>query len=173
VRYAADSQFSEHTHGGGEEFFVLSGTFCDETGEFPAGSYVRNPPGSQHKPFSREGCTIFVKLRQMREDDTQRVVMDTNSGEWQAGAAPGHQVMPLFEGPAERITLEKLDAGASVPAYEAEGGEEIFVLAGSFRDADGSYRKGVWLRNPAGARRRIESDDGCLVWVKRGHLPAG
>lgn len=172
VRYAADSQFSEHTHGGGEEFFVLSGTFCDETGEFPAGSYVRNPPGSSHKPFSREGCTILVKLRQMRDDDTARVVVDTNTAEWREGAAPGHHVMALFEGQGERVSLEKLDAGAAVADYDAEGGEEIFVLAGSFRDALGAYRKGVWVRNPPGARHGMESDDGCLMWVKRGHLPA-
>lgn len=173
VRYAADSQFSKHTHGGGEEFFVLSGTFCDETGEFPAGSYVRNPPGSSHAPFSREGCTILVKLRQMRDDDTARVVVDTNSAEWRAGSASGHHVMDLFEGPDERVTLERLDAGASVPDYDAAGGEEIFVLAGSFRDGRGTYSKGVWLRNPHGVRHGLESDDGCLLWVKRGHLPAG
>jgi len=171
VRYAANSQFSEHTHGGGEEFFVLSGTFCDETGEFPAGSYVRNPPGSSHKPFSREGCTILVKLRQMREDDAERVVVDTNAAEWQAGRAPGHHVMPLFEGANERVVLEKLDAGSAVPDYDAEGGEELFVLAGSFHDADGTYAKGVWIRNPPGARRGWQSEEGCLLWVKRGHLP--
>lgn len=173
VRYAADSQFSEHTHGGGEEFFVLSGTFCDESGEFPAGSYVRNPPGSSHKPFSREGCTILVKLRQMRPDDTDRVVVDTNTATWQAGTAPGHHVMPLFEGADERVTLEKLDAGSSLPAYQANDGEEIFVLAGSFHDAHGAYRKGVWIRNPAGTRHEIESDEGCLLWIKRGHLQPG
>jgi len=173
VRYAADSQFSEHTHGGGEEFFVLSGTFCDETGEFPAGSYVRNPPGSHHKPFSREGCTILVKLRQMRDDDTARVVVDTNTAEWHPGAAEGHYVMPLFKSPDEHVTLERVDAGASVTAYEVGGGEEIFVLAGSFRDGQGVYPKATWVRNPAGTSHGIESEEGCLLWVKRGHLPAG
>lgn len=171
VRYAADSSFSEHTHGGGEEFFVLSGTFCDETGEFPAGTYVRNPPGSSHKPFSREGCTILVKLRQMRDDDTERVVVDTNQAQWQAGETPAHHVIPLFERPDERVTLEKLDAGGSIPSAEAEGGAEIFVIAGSFQDEHGSYAKGTWVRNPAGARHGIESPEGCLLWIKRGHLP--
>jgi anti-sigma factor ChrR (cupin superfamily) len=171
VRYAADSQFSEHTHGGGEEFFVLSGTFCDETGEFPAGSYVRNPPGSSHKPFSREGCTILVKLRQMRDDDTARVVVDTNTAEWQPGEAAGHHVMPLFDGPDERVTLEKLDAGASLPPVEHAGGDEIFVLAGSFQDEHGSYAKGMWVRNPGGTRHGLESPEGCLLWIKRRHLP--
>jgi len=170
VRYAADSQFSEHTHGGGEEFFVLSGTFCDETGEFPAGSYVRNPPGSSHKPFSREGCTILVKLRQMGDDDTDRVVVDTNAREWQTGAAADHHVITLFEGPNERVTLEKLAPGASIPPAEAEGGDEIFVLAGSFQDEHGSYTKGTWVRNPPGTHHGFESRDGCLLWIKRGHL---
>ena len=35
VRYAPGSHFSPHTHGGGEEFFVLEGIFQDEHGEFP------------------------------------------------------------------------------------------------------------------------------------------
>ena len=62
VRYAPNSHFSAHTHGGGEEFFVLDGVFSDEHGDFPAGSYIRNPPGSRHTPGSEKGCTIFVKL---------------------------------------------------------------------------------------------------------------
>jgi len=172
VRFAADSEFAPHSHGGGEEFFVLSGTFCDESGEFPAGSYVRNPPGSSHKPFSKEGCTILVKLRQMRPEETERIAVDTNTGNWQAGSSPEHHIMPLFEGPDERVTLEKIDADGAVPDYETEGGEEIFVLAGTFHDARGTYGKGVWIRNPAGTRHGIESEDGCLLWVKRGHLPA-
>ncbi len=170
VRYAADSSFSEHTHGGGEEFFVLSGTFCDETGEFPAGSYVRNPPGSSHKPFSREGCTILVKLRQMRDDDRERVVVDTNKADWQPGATPAHHVVLLFAGPDEQVSLERLDAGGTMTTPETEGGEEIFVLAGSFRDEHGTYAKGTWIRNPPGTHQSIESPEGCLLWIKRGHL---
>jgi anti-sigma factor ChrR (cupin superfamily) len=43
VRYAPNSQFSPHTHGGGEEFLVLEGVFQDEHGDYPVGTYVRNP----------------------------------------------------------------------------------------------------------------------------------
>ena len=46
VRYAKGSAFPEHTHSGGEEFIVLDGIFQDEHGDFPVGSYVRNPPGT-------------------------------------------------------------------------------------------------------------------------------
>src|SRR5271168_3981228 len=60
VRYAPGSHFSPHTHGGGEEFLVLDGVFQDEHGDFPAGSYIRNPPTSRHTPRSEVGCTLFV-----------------------------------------------------------------------------------------------------------------
>jgi hypothetical protein len=46
VRYAPASHFSPHVHDGGEEFLVLEGTFQDEHGDYPVGSYVRNPPTS-------------------------------------------------------------------------------------------------------------------------------
>ncbi|MDX1737389.1 MAG: cupin domain-containing protein, partial [Alphaproteobacteria bacterium] len=65
VRFEKDSYFEAHTHPGGEEFLVLEGIFSDETGDYGPGSYVRNPIGSSHKPFTKEGCTIFVKLWQM------------------------------------------------------------------------------------------------------------
>jgi anti-sigma factor ChrR (cupin superfamily) len=63
VRYAPNSRFDPHTHGGGEEFLVLEGVFSDEHGDYGPGMYVRNPPGSRHTPRSADGCTILVKLR--------------------------------------------------------------------------------------------------------------
>jgi len=69
VRYAPNSHFSSHVHSGGEEFIVLEGVFQDEHGDFPAGSYVRNPPTSSHTPGSEPGCVIFVKLWQYDLDD--------------------------------------------------------------------------------------------------------
>lgn len=53
VRYAAGSRFDAHGHPGGEEILVLDGVFSDEHGDYPAGTYPRNPPGSRHAPFSR------------------------------------------------------------------------------------------------------------------------
>ena len=38
VRYAPGSEFSSHTHAGGEEFIVLSGVFSDQDGDFGPGS---------------------------------------------------------------------------------------------------------------------------------------
>src|SRR6056297_2598515 len=53
VRFDPGSAFSAHTHDGGEEYLVLDGTFQDEDGDFPAGSYVRNPPTSSHAGRAR------------------------------------------------------------------------------------------------------------------------
>ncbi len=76
VRYAPASRFSPHVHGGGEEFIVLDGVFQDEHGDYPAGSYVRNPPQSRHTPGSAAGCTIFVKLWQFDAADRRCVNRD-------------------------------------------------------------------------------------------------
>src|SRR5262245_47484929 len=73
VRYATGTAFSPHTHLGGEEFFVLEGIFQDERGDYPAGSYVRNPPTSRHTPGSQAGCTIFLKLFQFVPADGSHV----------------------------------------------------------------------------------------------------
>jgi len=72
VRFAPGSRFQRHVHGGGEEVLVLEGTFSDEHGDYSAGTYLRNPVGSSHIPFSEGGCTILVKLQQMHPADQQR-----------------------------------------------------------------------------------------------------
>src|ERR687892_1415616 len=108
VRYAPNSSFDPHTHGGGEEFLVLDGVFSDEHGDFGPGSYVRNPPGSRHTPRSAPGCTIFVKLRQMPPDDTETVRIDTANAAWQAGPVEGASTMPLYQRGSERVALVRL-----------------------------------------------------------------
>ena len=97
VRYEPGSQFSAHTHDLGEEFFVLDGIFSDEHGDYPAGTYVRNPPGSSHTPYTVEGCTIFVKLRQFDLEDQTPVHIDTRNAPFVPGAVTGLTVRPLHE----------------------------------------------------------------------------
>lgn len=170
VRYAPDSHFSAHTHGGGEEFLVLEGTFSDEYGDYPAGTYIRNPVGSTHTPFSKEGCTILVKLWQMHPDDQQRVAIATKETPWANGLVKGLQVMPLHSYGTENVALVKWDAGTYFQPHMHLGGEEIFVVDGVFEDEFGSYPKGTWLRNPSGSRHMPFSKSGCLIYVKVGHL---
>ncbi|MEG3436863.1 cupin domain-containing protein [Pannus brasiliensis CCIBt3594] len=170
VRYEANSHFSAHTHGGGEEFFVLEGVFSDENGDYPAGTYIRNPVGSTHSPFSREGCTILVKLWQMSPDDRQRVSIDTTRALWVPGLVEGLEVLPLHAYKTENIALVRWESGTYFQSHGHPGGEEIFVLEGVFEDEFGSYPKGTWIRNPAGSRHTPFSREGCLIYVKTGHL---
>jgi anti-sigma factor ChrR (cupin superfamily) len=170
VRYAPGSSFDAHVHGGGEEFFVLDGVFSDEHGDFGPGMYVRNPPGSRHGPRSGPGCTILVKLRQMVPDDQQHVRIDTTATPWQPGPAEGVSVMPLFERGSEKVALWRLAPGTRLARHNHPGGEETFVLDGVLEDGLGRYPKGAWLRNPPGSAHQPFSADGCLLYVKTGHL---
>jgi anti-sigma factor ChrR (cupin superfamily) len=171
VRYAPRSAFSPHAHAGGEEFLVLDGTFSDDYGDFPAGTYVRNPVGSRHTPRTEGGCLIFVKLWWMQPEDQEFVRIDTTQLVlWQATGWPGVEVMPLHAFQRETNALYRLAPGAALPARELPGGEELFVLTGACRDVDGYYGQGVWRRVPIGRAPALIGEDGCHLYLKRGHL---
>ncbi len=171
VRYAAASSFPPHGHALGEEFLVLNGVFSDEHGDYPEGTYVRNPPSSRHAPRTAPGCTILVKLRQMTPDETERVVIDTNKAAWTAGGQPGLSRLPLHTIPGrETVALERLAPGTALEAGDCPDGEEILILSGELDDEHGHCGTGTWIRNPPGFRRALGSANGTTYWVKRGHL---
>ncbi len=173
VRYAPGSRFERHSHGGGEEILVLEGTFSDELGDYPAGTYLRNPVDSSHAPFSELGCTILVKLQQMHPADQQRLVIDTNNNAaWLPGLVSGLEVMPLHGYGSEHVALVRWAPGTRFQPHGHPGGEEILVLDGVFQDEHGTYPSGSWLRNPPGSMHRPLSQAGCTIWVKTGHLRA-
>ncbi len=173
VRYDPGSDFPPHGHPDGEEIFVLKGTFSDESGDYPAGTFLLNPDGFSHTPRSREGCECFVKLRQYRGNDRPHVVVDTNTAAWKPGDLPGTEILTLYESPdhAERIFLFRAPPGCEAPAHDHPGGEEVFILEGSLEDEHGIYRKGDWVRSPAGSRHTPHTREGVLAYVKLGHLP--
>jgi len=173
VRYLPGSQFKHHTHGGGEEILVLEGVFSDELGDYPAGTYLRNPPGTGHAPRSRDGCTLFVKLWQFTAGDLRPVRIDTRSTPWRAGLVPGLSVMPLHEFDGVSTALVRWAPDTQFNPHSHPGGEEIFVLEGLFRDEQGAYPAGTWLRNPRFSRHTpYTAAEGAIIYVKVGHLGA-
>jgi anti-sigma factor ChrR (cupin superfamily) len=172
VRYEPFSEFSPHIHSGGEEFFVLEGVFSDEHQCYGKGSYVRNPIGSSHTPkIGKEGATIFVKLQQFDEKDTEQKVIDTQTQPWFQGLVGGLKVMPLHEFESEHVALVKWAPNTQFTAHQHWGGEEIFVLEGTFHDEHGRYPKGSWLRSPHLSRHSpFTKEEGALIYVKTGHL---
>lgn len=171
VRYAPGSRFSPHVHGGGEEFLVLDGVFQDESGDFPAGSYVRNPPTSRHAPGSDTGCTIFVKLWQFRRDDRTPVRLAPESIAYApAEGRPGVAAALLYDDGHELVRLERWAPGAAV-ALPAPGGLELLVLDGGFTERGEAFELMSWLRLPPGAiLRAVSGSRGCRAWAKSGHL---
>ena len=172
VRYAPNSKFSAHVHGGGEEFLVLEGTFADEHRQYPAGTYVRNPIGTEHTPsIGDDGCLIFVKLHQFDENDRQAVVVDTRDTEWLPGLVPGLTVMSLHEYESEHVALVKWAPHTEFQSHTHWGGEEIFVIEGCFFDEHGEYPAGSWIRSPDQSRHEpYTREEGALIYVKTGHL---
>lgn len=170
VRYAPGSFFSAHTHGGGEEYLVLEGVFSDEHGDYPAGTYVRNPVGSTHTPFSKEGGTILVKLWQMSPEDRDQKVINTINNPWLPGLVEGLEVMPLHAHGTENVALVKWQPGTVFQPHSHWGGEEIYVIEGVFADEQGTYPQGTWIRNPHKSIHTPFSKEGCLIYVKTGHL---
>lgn len=171
VRYAPGSSFSEHVHGGGEEYLVLAGTFADGEGSYPTGTYVRNPPGSRHAPSSREGCVLLVKLRQMSPEESERLVVETADATWQPGPGTGVRRLPLFCGLGEEVELLRLDGGAEVTPEPGPGGIEIFVVEGALLLGDDVFPGWTWIREPHGLPTDLRTAEGCTLYVKRGHLP--
>ena len=173
VRYAPNSQFSRHTHGGGEEIYVLSGTFSDEHGDYPAGTYLRNPPGSSHTPFSAGGCTILVKLWQFAYNDLEQLTINTQQSQWLPGQAEGLSVLPLHEHNGVSTALVKWAPHTRFGGHVHPGGEEILVLEGVFNDEHGSYPAGSWIRNPRYSHHTpFTGEEGALIYVKVGYMGA-
>ena len=170
VRFAPDSYFDAHTHGGGEEYLVLDGVFSDESGDYPVGHYVRNPIGTSHKPHTKEGATILVKLFQFTEEDQDQKAIDTRAAVFQPGAVPGLSVLPLHQTEDENVSLVRWEPGTKFTAHRHWGGAEMYVIEGSFQDEHGVYPAGTWIRSPHLSEHAPSSEEGALIYIKTGHL---
>ena len=172
VRYEPNASFPAHDHPDGEEILVLDGVFSDEHGDWPAGTYLLNPEGFRHAPFSKPGCILFVKLRQFPGADREHHVIDTHALDWQPTAIAGIACKPLYNqaGYTDDMRLERWEAGAAPGRVTHEEGAEWLVLDGEIADDDGVYRQGSWLRFPAGAMHQPRALTDCRLYVKRGGL---
>jgi len=178
VRYDAGASFRAHGHPGGEEIFVLDGTFSDEHGDWPVGTYLLNPEGFSHAPFSTGGCVLFVKLRQYAGARSQ-LALDTASGDWEATGEPGVSVKVLYRVSdfPDYTSLERWDGSNQPRALTNTQGLELLVLVGEceWMSQPGVGEAlvggpGTWLRFPPGVTARCRSLGGCELFVKRNHL---
>lgn len=170
VRYLPGSKFTSHTHELGEEILVLEGQFSDEHGDYPAGTYIKNPPGTSHAPFTVSGCMLLVKLRHLHPEDRQACVINTRTAEWYPGLVPGLSVLPLSAHDTTHTALVRWAPDTYFNPHRHVGGEEIFVVEGTFEDEHGRYPAGSWIRSPHLSVHQPYSVEGCTIFVKTGHL---
>mmetsp|Transcript_19634 Transcript_19634/g.26955 ORF Transcript_19634/g.26955 Transcript_19634/m.26955 type:complete len:248 (-) Transcript_19634:150-893(-) len=185
VKYQPNSNFPQHEHIGGEEFLVLEGTFKDQYGSFPAGTYVRNPIGSKHSPWVEDdGCTIFVKLLQMAEPtdeegtDPLYVNFQSDDSKKDASTTEFGSLLEMYHNKVtgERVQMCWIQPNAMFPFDDcAPNGEELFVYEGSLEIKDEEYEKWGWLRFPPGSasgdRQVLKAGSkGAQVYRKTGHL---
>jgi anti-sigma factor ChrR (cupin superfamily) len=172
VRYDPGGAFPAHDHPGGEEIFVLEGVFSDEHGDYPAGTHILNPEGFRHAPFSREGCTLFVKLRQYAGADRPQQQRDTRALPWEERRGGQVAEMPLYSqnGYDGRTSLIRFSPGGGAPRHGHPFGEEVLILDGTMEDEFGTYGRGTWIRNPVGSAHQPLSHDGCIFLIKTGSV---
>ena len=172
VRYQPESTFAPHDHPDGEEILVLEGVFSDEHGDWPAGTYLLNPEGFRHAPFSRPGCLLFVKLRQFPGKGRRHVVVTTSELPWQPTELRERSIKALYQqaGYSDTTRLERWQPGTASRALRYEHGAEIFVIEGSLDDEHGHHRSGTWMRLPAPSVHHAGSSPGCTLYIKEGGL---
>jgi anti-sigma factor ChrR (cupin superfamily) len=170
VRFDAGSSFAEHGHPDGEEILVLEGTFSDEEGDWGPGSYLLNPEGSRHTPFTHTGCELFVKLQQYAGPARCRLEIDTAARPWQPTVRAGIEEKVLYQDRRfpDRTRLERWAPGTAGGERLWSGGVEIFVLEGELLDERETYEHGTWLRLPPASTQRPRTGTGCLLYVKEG-----
>lgn len=169
VEFEAGSNFSPHEHPLGEEILVLDGVFSDHEGDFSAGTYIRNPEGFAHAPFSKDGCVILVKLHQFHSEDRKQVRIDTKNSEFLPGQG-NLKVLPLHQYGTESTALVWWPANEKFVPHRHMGGEEIYVISGEFIDEHGRYPAGTWIRSPHLSQHHPYVEEDTLILVKTGHL---
>jgi hypothetical protein len=172
VRYEPDSTFAAHDHPDGEEILVLEGVFSDEHGDWPAGTYLLNPEGFRHAPFSGPGCLLFVKLRQYAGAGRSHVALNTETLAWKPSDRPGveHKVLYAHPNFPDTTRLERWAAGSALALPETRDGAEILVIEGSLEDPSERYDRLSWLRIPVSQATEFTTREGCVFYIKTGAL---
>ena len=169
VRFAPGSTFGEHFHPGGEEFLVLDGVFEDESGSYPAGSYVRNPPGSRHTPQAQRGCVILVNLWQFPPDDHEPVQLQPGESWPEDAVQPGRRL--LYRSAHEEVCISSTPPGGVLSLDNPEG-LQLLLLEGECVVDERPLYAMSWLRLPAGhALSLLAGPRGCRAWIKRAAPP--
>lgn len=167
VRYAPKAYFDPHSHALGEEFVVLEGVFSDEHGDYPAGTYIRNPPGTAHKPHSEPGCVIWVKLRQFSEEDLTPLTLYLGADYDAPIETASTQALYRFQN--EEVTLVRVPKGERFAFGANYHSRELLLLSGSLtwqQEQTRTFTSWSWIRMDPGQPLRINALTDCVFFSK-------
>ena len=145
------------------EIFVLEGTYINEYGKYPQGTYLRLPLENEALVKSDKGCVIFRKTNFFT--DNEKLIIDTNASAWLQGQG-NLEVKPLHN----QTALVKWPKNERFIPHKHWGGEEVVVLHGVFIDEYGEYPKGSWIRSPHLSEHFPYVNEETIIFVKTGHM---
>lgn len=145
------------------EVFVLEGVYSNEFGDFKRGTYLKLPKEDESRIHSK-GCEIFKKIN-YQQNIIETSIVDTSDTLWLQGQG-NLEVMPL----SNQTALVKWPRNEIFVPHTHWGGEEIFVLKGTFMDEHGQFKIGTWIRNPHLSRHHPYVEEETIIFVKTGHL---
>ena len=171
VRISPSSILPPEMIGGGKEVLVLEGTYNDQRGEYPTGSYMRFPPGTKQEAFTDKGCLLFVKTWQFEPTDRKRVNIDAFRAEMKRPRKrQGVVLQQLYSDYREDVRIEHWERNHRLVIHQCNG-LEVLLLSGEFFEPSASYKPLSWVRLPPGRPLKVVvGDQGVRVLIKESHL---
>jgi len=170
LRLQAGAQLPAPPEGWGIEVVVLEGAWQLPEGTLQGNGYSRRPPGEAGAGSTATGCTLYARSGPFAEDDRELAHSQAEGEPWHAGHG-NLRVKSLHSMGGEGTALVHWPAGERFVPHQHWGGEEIFVLSGTFRDEYGVYPKGTWIQSPHLSTHHPFVEEETVIFVKTGHLP--
>ncbi len=163
------------------EIVVVEGACALDDSVLEEGDFSRRAPGYAGTWITEDGCTLMVKTGMAKSGSKRAAPQETEPGEevilvqtmfedWLPGQG-GLKVMPLYSRGPENTALVLWPENERFQPHKHWGGEEIFVLRGTFMDEHGEYPRGTWIQSPHLSSHHPFVEKETLIYVKTGHLP--
>ena len=169
VRLAPGSSLPAAPDGMGFEALVAQGSWRVAGTTLGVGGYARQPDGRAEN-VTDEGCVLLVRVGPFDDADVEIVHAPNTEDAW----VPGHgnlRVRPLHSFGTEGTALVHWPEGERFVPHRHFGGEEIFVISGTFEDEHGRYPAGTWIQSGHGSAHHPFVREETVIFVKTGHLP--
>jgi hypothetical protein len=170
IRLAPGTSLPELPEGWGAEMLVLDGSLILPEGTLHSGAYSRRPPGQVDVRSASAACIFFLRSGPFAEADREVVHTQAQDHPWLPGQG-NLEVKPLHSFEGEGTALVHWPPGERFLPHRHWGGEEVFVISGTFKDEHGSYPQGTWLQSPHLSTHHPFVIDDTVIFVKTGHLP--